>query len=256
MDHHVQLHDRMHSRRSLATEIPGLELHRHDALDRSLLCRSLVTLLFIGAAEGGVRGQDITPLPEPPLDTLLVRARAVSRPLYLYLGPCDSAAIACMERQVWSDSALRALLDDVYIHGRVDALTDQGRRIARRYRIDLDSATRLPWHLFIAPGGSILHRTRGPEECVAGFALHLARAAGNALLADGQYYSLRHRYELGERGDDLLLKYSVAAREAHAPEAARIADEYIHALQAIRDANTTTTHGMPPPDSARRHDRR
>ncbi len=256
MDHHVERYDTMHIRRSLATDHPHRDTHRHDSLDRSLLCSSLATLLFIGAAEGGVRGQVVTPVPEPPLDSLLCIARTTARPLYLYLGPCDSAAITCMERQVWSDSTLCAILDEVYICGRIDASTAPGRCVARRYHIDLDSAMYLPWHLFIAPGGAILHRTRGPEDSPSGFAYQLARAAENALVADGQYYSLRHRYELGERGDDLLLRYSVAAREAHAPEAERVAAEYMHSIQAIRNANTTTTHGMPPPTPDSRENRR
>lgn len=247
MDHHAQLHDTMHCCRSIE--------QRPDALDRSLLCRSLVTLLFIGAADSGVRGQGLDPLPEPPLDTLLAQARRAARPLYLYLGSCDSAAVARMESLIWSDSTLRPILETVYVCGRVDAGTEEAGRIANRYGMDLDSAILLPWHLFISPRGSLLHRTRGPEESCADFARRLARAAQNALVADGQYYSLRHRYELGERGDDLLLKYSAAAREAHAPEAGRIADEYIRALQVIQHEQTTTTHGMPAA-GLRRHDNR
>ena len=252
MDHHVQPYDTTSRLRSRATENRGLAPSRPDTDDRSLLCRSLATLLFMGVAGSGVWGQESSSLPGLPLDDLLLQARFGARPLYLYLGPCDSAAIACLERHVWSDSVMQFLLDSVYVAGRVDIATPEGRAIARRYGLDHRSAGHLPWHLFIAPGGDILHRTRGPEEGATSFAQLLAQAAENALVVDGQYYGLRRRYEMGEKGDDLLLKYAVAAREAHAPEAERIAREYADALEAIMSRNATTDPGMPPPESRRR----
>jgi len=214
-----------------------------------------MTLLFMGAAGGGVWGQEVHPVPGPTLDSLLQQARALARPLYLYVGPCDSAALVYMERTIWSDPSVRQAVADVYTVGCIEMASPEGCAVLERYALTDSLPAGVPVHLFIAPGGQILHRTVGPEEQSAQFAVMLAAAAERALVEDGQYYTLRRRYALGDRGDDLLFKYAQAAREAAAVEAPSIEQEFLQAIEAYHSNNATTTPGMPPPDS-RQGDRR
>ncbi len=220
-------------------------MNRLDMMNRleqscdSSLYRSIFALLYLGAV-GLVattdtmngQGRSFT-LEETTWEQLQGRARVEGRTIHLVLHRGDSPLYEFLRREVVRHREFARFFGTYFTNGAIDVAGDEGERISLLLGSELEqSQTCL--HIFIAPNGRLLHRIPARAGSLRRSVSLLLNAGLHALESDRQYYTLRDRYRAGDRGDDLLLRYAMAAREAEAPETPRIAEEYV----AARIANT------------------
>lgn len=209
-------------------------MNRAEQTCESSLYRSLFALLYMGAVgvvatTDSMNGQERgLRLEETTWEKLQGEARAEHRTIHLVLHRGNSPLYEFLRREVVGHKEFARFFGEYFANGAIDITAEEGERTKRLLGLEPDDdGGEECLHLFIAPNGRLLHRVAAQRGSVRRSVARLLNAGLHALESDRQYYTLRERYRAGDKGDDLLLRYLIAAREAEAPEAPRIAEEYV-----------------------------
>lgn len=151
---------------------------------------------------------------------VLAEASKQNRPIYLdcyttWCGPCKM-----LKKDVFPDEKVGAYFNDNYICYSLDMEKGEGLELAKKY--DVNS---YPTHLYFNPKGEMVHRAVGAgnsDEYKAMF----VQWAKDARDPSKQYYTLKNRYDAGERDPGLLYDYALVANDASGSDAKEVAKAY------------------------------
>ncbi len=150
----------------------------------------------------------------------LAEAKQQNKPIYLdcyttWCGPCQM-----LKKGTFPDEKVGAYFNANYISFSLDMEKGEGIEIAKKYAVQ-----GFPTHLYFNPNGEVVHRTMGGGESEE-FKKIFLNWAEQALNPETQYYTLKKRYDAGERSTDFLYNYALAAEEASDPDVKSVARAY------------------------------
>lgn len=129
-----------------------------------------------------------------------------------WCGPCK-----LMSAKTFPDSAVGAFFNAHFVNLKIDAEKDDGPELVRRYGI-----VYYPTLLFVNARGELAHKAVGyykPAEF-----LELGQKAGNPA---SNLLALEHRYQNGDRGQELLRALTEIKSAALDPAAGKLANDYL-----------------------------
>ncbi len=154
---------------------------------------------------------------------LQAHARQENRPVFLYFwspscGPCVE-----MARDVFPDSAVARYYNATFRSFKVNLDSEEGKALGARYGVSA-----LPSFVYFNPVGTLLHRTVGGKP-----AAELIQDGRDAFISDKAYYTLKSRYEAGERNTAFLRTFSTASGLLEEPALGRrVSNEYLRGQSA------------------------
>ena len=159
---------------------------------------------------------------------LQARARQENRPVFLYFWSTHCGPCVEMARDVFPDSAVARYYNATFRSFKVNLDSAEGKVLGTRYGVSV-----LPSFLYFDPAGKLLHRTVGGKPVAA-----FIQDGRDTFDPDKAYYTLKARYEAGERSPAFLRAFSGAPGLGAEPELGRrVSDEYLHTQSAAELAS-------------------
>lgn len=152
-------------------------------------------------------------------EKVLAKAKAENKYIFVdcfttWCGPCKQ-----MSKNVFPQETVGNFFNDKYINVKVQLDTTgkdneevqswfaAGKKLATEYNVQA-----YPTYLFFDPNGTIVHRAAGSSE-----AEKFISKGQDALNPEKQYYTLKRRYEGGERDEKMMYSLAKVAGEAYDP---------------------------------------
>src|SRR6478735_3429773 len=128
---------------------------------------------------------------------VLAKAKKENKPIMMdayttWCGPCKM-----MDKQVFTNDSVADYFNANFIPYKSDMEKGEGKELAKRYEV-----MAYPNFLFIAPDGSILHRTTGSRPPQA-----FVEVGKDALNPEKRYATYLKKYESGNREPEFLAKF-------------------------------------------------
>ena len=159
---------------------------------------------------------------------LQARARQENRPVFLYFWSTHCGPCVEMARDVFPDSAVARYYNATFRSFKADLDSELGGALGQRYGV-----RSLPAYLYFDPAGQLLHRTGGGKPAAA-----LLRDGRDAFNPDKAYYTLKSRYEAGQRSPAFLRAFSSAPGLSDEPDLSRrVSNEYLRTQSAAELAS-------------------
>lgn len=138
-----------------------------------------------------------------------------------WCGPCKR-----MSKEVFPQKAVGDVYNAAFLNVKMDMEKGEGPSLAQRYGVKA-----YPTYLFVDGNGALVHLSSGsmpPEKFIA-----VGKAAANP---ETQFFTLKKKYQAGERSVDFLKKFVISCRDAQESILAEeVADTY---LKTQKDLST------------------
>lgn len=132
-----------------------------------------------------------------------------------WCGPCK-----WLSANVFTDKGVGEYHNSEFINYKVDMEKGEGPQLAQTFKVSA-----YPTLLYLNKEGELVHRLVGALP-----ADQFLEKSKEATKPDFQYYTLRKKFEKGERKSDFLLKIAKAAESASIDDANAIFKEYVKSL--------------------------
>ncbi len=170
---------------------------------KKILSAALLCLFMLGFTVGAVaQGIQFEPA-EQSWATTLAKAKKDNKLVFVdafttWCGPCKM-----MAKDIFPQKAVGDLYNKQFVCAKIDMEKGEGVTLAQRYNVRA-----YPTYLFVNGDGELVHRSLGSME--EGKFLAVGKAAKDP---DQQFFSLKTRFEKGERSEKFLKNF-VAACDA------------------------------------------
>ncbi len=162
----------------------------------------IFTLIFISSLSFS---QGINFVPEDmKWQDVLAKAKAENKIVFVdayttWCGPCKM-----MAKNVFPTKEVGDVFNASFVNAKIDMEKGEGLDIAKKYGIRM-----YPTYLFVNGDGELVHRALGSKP-----ADKFIQDAKAAVDPDKQFFSLKKKFESGDRSPDFLKKMSYAAQDA------------------------------------------
>lgn len=130
-----------------------------------------------------------------------------------WCGPCKK-----MAKDVFTDKGVGEVFNKGFINAKIDMEKGEGLDIAQRY-----SVRAYPTYIFVNGDGELVHRSLGmmpPDKFI--------EVAQSALDPNKQFYTLKKKYQAGEKNPEFLQQFSMICKEAQEDAlASEVANTYM-----------------------------
>ena len=168
------------------------------------------------------------PFAKDSLGQVLVRARQQQKPVLVVLTAPVRIPKGLTKQQVeqrygsgLDDKEVATLLKRDFLLVRAPQESPDARQLSRRYGINT-----YPTYLYLAPDGTVLHRSFGNTHDPQHFLRDIA-AAQQQLASPNNLSQLEKRYAQGERSADFLRQYIQVRRSVGAAVSPQLLEEYV-----------------------------
>lgn len=160
-------------------------------------------------------------------DEIKTKAKEEGKPIFVdayavWCGPCK-----WMAKNVFTDEAVGDFFNEEYITYKFDMEKGEGPAFAEEHRVSA-----YPTLLYFNSDGELVHKTIGAYD-----ANKLLEAAKNALDPEQQIFTLKKKYEGGEKSPEFLLRYAKGLTDAN-EDATAVATEYLNTKDDWTDETT------------------
>lgn len=176
----------------------------------TLAFSSILTLSFAQGIQfvgEGMKWQDI-----------LNKAKAENKIVFVdafttWCGPCKK-----MAKDIFPNEKVGEVFNAKFVNAKIDMEKGEGLEIAKKYNVRA-----YPTYIFVNGDGELVHRSLGmmPAEKF----IEVAQTASDP---NKQFYTLKKKYEAGEKSPEFLKSFSKAAMDAQEEElASKVASSYM-----------------------------
>ncbi|MFK7795941.1 MAG: thioredoxin family protein [Aureispira sp.] len=163
---------------------------------------SILTSLVLWSLSGSAQGVKFE---KNDWETIKAKAKAEGKPIFVdtYASWCEPCK--WMDKQVFSKAEAGQFFGNHYINYKLDIEKGEGRAFAEQYRV-----YSYPTLLYFNSEGELVHRLTGAFDL-----RDLIQKSKDALKPENQIYTLKKRFEAGERTTVFLKQYVEALRAAN-----------------------------------------
>lgn len=150
-------------------------------------------------------------------EEVLNTAKEKDRPIFVdaytvWCGPC-----IWMTANIFSTNDAGDFYNGYFINYKLDMEKGEGVDFAKKYEV-----RSYPSYLYFNSKGELIHRSGGSKPVEA-----FIEDGKNALNPDRALYSLKAKYDNGDRSEELLYEYAYALRNAYLKNTQEVAKEYL-----------------------------
>lgn len=127
-------------------------------------------------------------------------ARQAHKSIFLYASSPGCHWCKPMEKEVFTDPAVSAYYNATFLSYKINIDEGEGEVLAKRYEI-----RSMPTYLYFSPEGKLLHMSSGHKPPT-----DFVQDGKDAFDPGKAFFTLKERYEAGDRGADFLYTFAVA----------------------------------------------